>query len=196
MRGTASTATYGDGTITTADHDGMTLAWATRGTVLLLGPEVTVKAALDTQGASPVAASSAFVAAKAAAPGAYLGFGYLDTATLLQAVVSMAGSPAGVPAACLDSAMAAAPGWSAGFAHAAGGARLDEKLRGAPAIVGVLGVQRLEGDALLQGHVLGEIDYAHPALTDEPHYPVSTDHGPRGNSRDEGGDVGGNGGRR
>ena len=28
--GTASTATYGDGTITTVDHDGMTLAWATR----------------------------------------------------------------------------------------------------------------------------------------------------------------------
>ena len=120
--GTASTATYGDGTITTVDRGGMTLAWATRGTVLLLGPEVTVKAALDTQGASPVAASSAFVAAKAAAPGAYLGFGYLDTATLLQALVSMAGSPAGVPAACLDGAMAAVPAWSAGFAQATGGA--------------------------------------------------------------------------
>ena len=80
--GTASTATYGDGTITTVDRGGMTLAWATRGTVLLLGPEVTVKAALDTNGASPIAASSAFVAAKSAAPGAYLGFGYLDTADL------------------------------------------------------------------------------------------------------------------
>src|ERR1700690_710379 len=131
--GTASTATYGDGTITTVDHDGMTLAWATRGTVLLLGPEVTVKAALDTQGASPVAASSAFVAAKAAAPGAYLGFGYLATATLLQAVVSMAGSPAGVPAACLGSAMAAAPGWSAGFAHAAGGALVIDRVAPATA---------------------------------------------------------------
>ena len=107
--GTPSTTKYGDGTITTVDRDGMTLAWATRGTVLLLGPEVTVKAALDTHGASPVAASSAFVAAKGAAPGAYLGFGYLDTATLLRALVSMAGNPTGVPAACLDSAMAATP---------------------------------------------------------------------------------------
>jgi hypothetical protein len=120
--GTASTSTYGDGTITTVDRGGMTLAWATRGTVLLLGPEVTVKAALDTHGASPIAASSAFVAAKSAAPGAYLGFGYLDTATLLQSLVSMAGNPTGVPAACLDSAMAAAPAWSAGFAQATGGA--------------------------------------------------------------------------
>src|SRR5664279_6518934 len=35
--GTPSTATYGDGQITTVDKGGMTLAWATRGTVLLLG---------------------------------------------------------------------------------------------------------------------------------------------------------------
>ncbi len=130
--GTASTSAYADGTITTVDRGGMTLAWATRGTVLFLGPEVTVKAALDTNGASPVAASSGFMAAKAAAPGAYLGFGYLDTASLLHSLMSLAGGAAGVPASCLDSAVAAAPGWSAGFAHASGGALVMDHV--APAV--------------------------------------------------------------
>lgn len=130
--GTPSTATYGDGQITTVDKGGMTLAWATRGTVLLLGPEASVKAALDTKGASPVAASSAFVAARKAAPSAYLGFGYLDTRSLFDAVLSMAGSTSTIPQACLTSALAALPDWSAGFAHAADSALVVDQVAPVP----------------------------------------------------------------
>jgi hypothetical protein len=117
--GTPTTATYGDGQITTVTRAGVSVAWATRGTVLLLGPEVSVKAALDTKGASPVAASSAFVAARKAAPGSYLGFGWVDTRSIFDAVLGMAGTSASIPQACKDSAAAAVPDWSAGFAHAA-----------------------------------------------------------------------------
>ena len=119
--GTPTTTAYGDGSITTVDKDGTTVAWATRGTVLLLGPEATVKAAIDTKGASPVAASSGFVAARSAAPSAYVGFGYLDTRSLFDALLAMSGSTT-MPKACLDSALAAAPDWAAGFARAADGA--------------------------------------------------------------------------
>jgi len=126
--GTPSTTTYGDGSITTVEKNGMALAWATRGTVLLLGPEVSVKAALDTKGASPVAASSAFVAAKATAPSAYLGFGYLDTKSLLDTLLATAGSTSSVPQACLDNALAALPDWAAGFAHAADGALVMDQV--------------------------------------------------------------------
>ena len=125
--GTPSTATYGDGTITTVEKGGTTIAWATRGTVLLLGPEASVKAALDTRGASPVAASSGFVAARKSAPSAYLGFGYLDTRSLIDAALAMAGS-SGIPQACRDNALAAVPDWTAGFAHAANGALVMDQV--------------------------------------------------------------------
>jgi hypothetical protein len=130
--GTPSTATYGDGPITTVDKGGMTVAWATRGTVLLLGPEASVKAALDTKGASPVAASSAFVAARKAAPSAYLGFGYLDTRSLFDALLAIAGTTGSVPQACLDNALAAVPDWWAGFGHAADGALVMDQVAPAP----------------------------------------------------------------
>lgn len=135
--GAPTSTTYGDGSITTVDRNGMTLAWATRGTVLLLGPEVSVKAALDTKGASPVAASGAFAAARATAPSAYLGFGFLDTKSLLDAVLATAGSTGSIPQACLDNAVAALPDWAAGFAHAADGALVMDQVApassGAPA---------------------------------------------------------------
>jgi hypothetical protein len=130
--GTPSTTTYGDGQITTVDRGGMALAWATRGTVLLVGPEASVKAALDTKGASPVAASSAFATARKAAPSAYLGFGYLDTRTLFDALLAMAGSTSSVPQACLASSVAALPDWVAGFAHAADGALVMDEVAPVP----------------------------------------------------------------
>ena len=132
--GTPATTTYGEGSITTVDRNGMTLAWATRGTVLLLGPEISVKAALDTKGASAVAASSAFVAARATAPSAYLGFGFIDTKSILDAILATAGSTSSVPQACLDNALAAVPEWAAGFAHAADGALVMDQV--APASSG------------------------------------------------------------
>jgi hypothetical protein len=130
--GAPITTTYGDGSITTVDRNGMTLAWATRGTVLLLGPEVSVKAALDTKGASPVAASSGFTAARATAPSAYLGFGFIDTKSILDAMLATAGSTGSLPQACLDSALAALPDWAAGFAHASDGALLMDQVAPVP----------------------------------------------------------------
>jgi len=130
--GAPITTTYGDGSITTVDRNGMTLAWATRGTVLLLGPEVSVKAALDTKGASPVAASSGFTAARATAPSAYLGFGFIDTKSILDAMLAAAGSTGSLPQACLDSALAALPDWAAGFAHAADGALVMDQVAPVP----------------------------------------------------------------
>jgi hypothetical protein len=117
--GAPSTTTYGDGQITTVAKGGTSVAWATRGTVLLLGPEASVKAALDTKGASPVAASTGFVAARKAAPSAYLGFAYIDTRALVDALVAMGGTTGNIPQACTDSATSAVPDWAAGFAHAA-----------------------------------------------------------------------------
>jgi hypothetical protein len=125
--GTPATVAYGSGSITTVTREGVNIAWATRGTVLLLGAEATVKAALDTNGASPVAASSAFVAAKGSVPDAYLGFGYLDTRSLVDALLAIRGSSGNVPQACLTGAVAALPDWSAGFVRAADGAiELDQ----------------------------------------------------------------------
>jgi len=126
--GTPATVTYGDGQLTTVQKNGMSLAWAVRANVLIIGPEVSVKAALDTKGASPVAASSSFVAARKAAPSAYLGFGYLDTKSLFDALLGMAGSTGKVPQACLGNALAALPDWSAGFAHAADGALVMDQV--------------------------------------------------------------------
>jgi len=126
--GTPATVTYGDGQLTTVQKNGMSLAWAVRANVLIIGPEVSVKAALDTKGASPVAASSSFVAARKAAPSAYLGFGYLDTKSLFDALLRMAGSTGKVPQACLGNALAALPDWSAGFAHAADGALVMDQV--------------------------------------------------------------------
>ena len=130
--GTPTTTTYGDGQITTVKRDAMSVAWAARGTVLLLGPEASVKAALDTKGASPVAASSGFLSAKKAAPSAYLGFGYLDTRSLFDALLATAGSTGSLPQACLDNALAAVPDWAAGFARAADGALVMDQVAPVP----------------------------------------------------------------
>jgi hypothetical protein len=130
--GTPTTATYLDGPITTVDKGGVSIAWAARGTVLLLGPEASVKAALDTKGASPVAASSGFLAAKKAAPSAYLGFGYLDTRSLFDVLLATAGSTGSLPQACLDNALAAVPDWAAGFALAADGALVMDQVAPVP----------------------------------------------------------------
>ena len=133
--GTPATVAYGSGSITTVTRDGVNVAWTTRGKVLLLGAEATVKAALDTNGASQVAASSAFVAAKGSAPDAYLGFGYLDTRTLVDALLAMGGSSGTAPQACLAGAAAALPDWAAGFVRAGDGAiELDQATPAGPAV--------------------------------------------------------------
>ena len=126
VAGTPSTTPYGDGSITTVDKGGMTIAWATRGTVLVFGPVASVKAALDTKGASPVAASASFVAARKAAPDAYLGFVYIEVKPFYDALFSMPTSTGGLSKACLDNALAVMPDWMAGYGRAADGALVSD----------------------------------------------------------------------
>ncbi len=153
--GTPTTVAYGDGQITTVSKAGVTVAWAVRGTVLLLGPEVSVKAALDTKGASPVAASSGFVAARKAAPDAYLGFGYLDTRTLFDALLAMGGSAASIPQACKDGAIAAIPDWSAGFAHAADSALVMDLVAPVASAAPASGTTQKDSPSAIAAHLPG-----------------------------------------
>ena len=147
--GTPTTATYGDGQITTVSKAGVSIAWAVRGTVLMIGPEVSVKAALDTKGASPVAASSGFVAARKSAPNAYLGFGWVDTRSLFDAILGMAGTSASIPQACKDSASATVPDWSAGFAHAADSALVMDLVAPVPSAAAVSGTAQKDSPSAI-----------------------------------------------
>src|SRR5512140_1348715 len=151
--GTPTTTAYGDGQITTVQKGDVSVAWATRGTVLLLGPEASVKAALDTKGASPVAASSGFVAARKAAPSAYLGFGYLDTRSLFDALLAMGSSAASIPQACKDSAVASVPDWAAGFAHAADSALVMDVVAPAASATAAAGTAQKDAPSAIAAHL-------------------------------------------
>ena len=119
VRGTQATESYAGGEITVvSDAPGGTMAFAVRGSVMVLGPVKAVKASLDTGGSSPVATAESLVAARKTAPSAYLGFGYLDTKAFVDAALAAAGDQAGLPAACLDQAVKAIPAWAAGSARA------------------------------------------------------------------------------
>ncbi len=119
VEGEQRTEAYAGGEITLVEGPlGSTMAYAIEGGVMLLGPELTVKAALDTGGSSEVAASASFAAALDTAPNAYLGFGYLDMAAFVDAATEAAGSAADLPQACLDEALAAIPAWASGSMRA------------------------------------------------------------------------------
>ena len=94
------------------------MAFAVRDDVLVLGPEKTVKASLDTAGSGPVASSDSFKAALKTAPTAYLGFGYADLKALTEASLATAGDQANLPAACRDAVVERIPVWGAGFVRA------------------------------------------------------------------------------
>ena len=116
--GTQATESYAGGDITVvAGAPGGTMAFAVRGSVMVLGPVKAVKASLDTGGSSPVVTAESFVAARKTAPSAYLGFGYLDTKALVNVALAAAGDQAGLPAACLDLIVEKIPAWAAGSAR-------------------------------------------------------------------------------
>ncbi len=119
LGGTQTTETYAGGEITivsgTLENK---LAFAVRDGVLVLGPEKTVKASLDTAGSSAVASSESFTAAHKTAPTAYLGYGYLDLKAIAEASLATAGDQANLPAACLDLVVGKIPAWGAGFVRA------------------------------------------------------------------------------
>lgn len=119
LGGQQATETYAGGEITIVS--GLlknNLAFAIRGSVLVLGPEKTVKASLDTAGASPVASSESFAAARKTAPAAYLGYGYVDVKAFMDASLAAAGDQSDLPKACLDVMVEKIPAWAAGSARA------------------------------------------------------------------------------
>jgi hypothetical protein len=119
LGGTQTTETYGGGDITIVSGPlTSTMAFAVRDDVLVLGPEKTVRASLDTAGSGAVASSDSFKAALETAPTAYLGFGYADLKALAEASLATAGDQANLPAACLDVVTDKLPVWGAGFVRA------------------------------------------------------------------------------
>jgi hypothetical protein len=123
LEGTQTTETYAGGEITIVSGLMSTnVAFAVRDDVLLLGPEETVKASLDTGGSSTFSSSDSFEAAEKTAPTAYLVYGYVDMKALVEAALEVAGDAAadeaGLPAACLDDAADMIPDWAAGSARA------------------------------------------------------------------------------
>jgi len=117
--GTQATESYAGGELTVVSGaPGGTMAFAVRGSVMVLGPVKAVKASLDTGGTSPAATAESFAAARKTAPTAYLGFGYLDTKALVDEALAAAGDQAGLPAGCLDLVVASIPPWAAGSARA------------------------------------------------------------------------------
>jgi hypothetical protein len=119
LGGTQTTETYAGGEITIVSGPlTSTMAFAVRDDVLILGPEKTVKASLDTAGSGSVASSDSFKAALKTAPTAYLGFGYADLKALTEASLATAGDQANLPAACRDAVAERIPAWGAGFVRA------------------------------------------------------------------------------
>jgi hypothetical protein len=119
VEGDVRTETYAGGELTlVAGPEGTMMAFAARNDVLVLGGEGTVRAVLDTGGASRVGDSEPFAAGRRAAPGAYLGFGYVDLAAFIDGALEAAGEAAELPQACLDEALAAAPAWAVGSVRA------------------------------------------------------------------------------
>jgi hypothetical protein len=82
------------------------------GKVAIAGDVTSVKAAIDTKGASGLAKDEAFVAAQAAASGDHIGFFFMDTRALMDAVVSMSAGMASTPPMS-DALLALIPDWTA-----------------------------------------------------------------------------------
>ncbi|MDA8237619.1 MAG: DUF3352 domain-containing protein [Chloroflexi bacterium] len=141
LGGTQSTEAYAGGDLTVVSGgaaDGA--AFAVRGSVLLLGPQKAVKAALDTGGKSAVASSASFAAARKTAPSAYLGYGFIDLKAFVDAALAAAGDQSStVPQACLDSIVAGIPAWAAGSARAEDAALVFEASSAATGTAGAAG---------------------------------------------------------
>ncbi len=82
------------------------------GKVAILGDVVSVKAAIDTAGSSPLAKSEDFVAAKASMAGDDVGFVFIDLRTVLNAAMALTESAASA-APVSDALAALVPDWAA-----------------------------------------------------------------------------------
>ncbi len=120
LGGTQTSEPYAGGQITIVSGPLKgTLAFTVRNNVLIVGPELAVKAALDTGGSSPVPGSASFAAARKSQPDTYFGFGYVDVKAFVDASLAAAkGQTGSLPAACLDDVVGLVPDWAAGSARA------------------------------------------------------------------------------
>jgi hypothetical protein len=82
------------------------------GKAAILGDVASVKAAIDTNGGSPLAKSDAFAAAKAALTGDDVGFMFVDLRTILDAAMALTESTASAPP-INDAMLALVPDWAA-----------------------------------------------------------------------------------
>ena len=82
------------------------------GKVAVAGDVASVKAAIDSKGASPLAGGDAFKAAKAALTGDDLGFMFVDLRTMLDAALRLTESTASAPPVS-DAMLALVPDWAA-----------------------------------------------------------------------------------
>jgi hypothetical protein len=83
------------------------------GKVAIAGDVASVKGAIDTKGASPLAKSAAFVAAKAALKGDDLGFVFVDLRTILAAAMELSQSTTASPPPLSDALVDLVPDWAA-----------------------------------------------------------------------------------
>ena len=82
------------------------------GKAVLVGDVASVKAAVDTKGASPLASSDGFAAARAAMQGDDVGFMFIDMRTVLDAALALSESAASAPP-INDAMLALVPDWAA-----------------------------------------------------------------------------------
>lgn len=86
----AATTTYGDVELSVIEQEGGRVLLGVVGNVLLGGDEGSVRAAIDTRGASTFAESATFKEAAAATPGDRLAFAYLDLRRVIVGVLAQA----------------------------------------------------------------------------------------------------------
>ncbi len=158
LGGSQTTETYGGGDLVLVERSGSSGAFAIRGNVLLLGPVKAVKAALDTNGASPLPAAESFAAARKTAPDAYLGFGYFDGKAFLGALAAAVRSQGGTAAACLEQSLSAVPTWIAGSARAEDAALVFTATSVAPAPATTVKASASGIASHLPGTTLGAIE--------------------------------------
>jgi len=137
-RSRARTETYAGVELKVVDANGRSIAWTVKEKILFAGTEGTVKAALDTGGTSPVAASQGFKDARATASGDYLGFAYVDLKAIVDwEVAALAAMPStsGLKPECLVGSMENVPGWFAGLVRVEPDALVGDLA--APAVAGL-----------------------------------------------------------
>lgn len=115
------------------------------GKVAMAGDITSVKAAVDTEGKSGLATDEGFVAARAAASGDHIGFFFVDTRALMDAVVSMTDGIASAPPVS-PALLALVPDWTTARLRVEGDAIVIDSM--APKVAGAPGPDENSGNAV------------------------------------------------